>query len=122
VRKKIIRLLSAERRASRLVIVITWIPLIISDGLNVVANPGRLDQSQEVRGARERVREPESTKQSWGDDVTERAGHDAEIKQLFAVVLSLQPTPVPHGKIQVFIVVIGGEQVDDWIYDVDGDN
>jgi hypothetical protein len=68
------------------------------------------------------VRELESMKQSWGDDVAERAGDDAEIEQLFAVALSLQPTAVPHVRIQVFIVVIEHEQVDDRIYDVDGEN
>jgi hypothetical protein len=104
------------------VTVLTWIPVFISDGLNVVANPGRLDDSQEARDARQRVRELDSAEQSWGGDAAERAGDDAQIEQLFAVELAPQPTLAPHVQIQVFSVEIEGEQVDDRVDDVDGEN
>ena len=81
---------------SSIVIVLTWIPVFISDGLHVVANPGRLDDSQEARGACQGVRQLESAEHSWGDDAAERAGDDAQTEQVFGVVLALQPTLVPH--------------------------
>ena len=43
--------LQSERAHSRIVILLTWIPVFISNGLNVVANPGRLDDTQEARDA-----------------------------------------------------------------------
>jgi hypothetical protein len=88
----------------------------------VVANPGRLDDTQEARDAWQRVRELESVKQSRGDDTAERAGDDAQIEQLFAVELAPQPTLAAHVQIQVFSVKIEGEQVDDRVDDVDGEN
>jgi hypothetical protein len=48
--RRIIRLQS-ERAHSRIVIVLTWIPVFMYDGRNVVANPGRLDGTQEARDA-----------------------------------------------------------------------
>src|SRR5258707_15818752 len=94
---------------SCVVIVLTWVPVFISDGLHVVANPGRLDDGQETRDARQRVGQLESAEQSWGDDAAERAGDDAQIEQFFAVVLVPQPTLALHIKIQVFYFKIEGE-------------
>ena len=121
--RRIIRLVRADSLAdSCIVIVLTWIPVFISDGLNVAANPRRLDDRQEARDAWQRVGELESAEQSWGGDAAERAGDGAQIEELFAVELAPQPTLAPQVQIQVFDVEIEGEQVDDRVDDVDGEN
>ena len=97
---------------------LTWIPVLILDGLHAVLDPGRVHDFQETRDALQGVCQSEGAECPWGGDPTEFAAHRAETEQVFGLVLSLQTTLVLHIQIQVLGVEIKRNDVDDGMYDV----
>jgi hypothetical protein len=97
---------------------LTWIPILVFDGLHKLVRPGRFHNRQEPVDAFQGVGQPEGAEYPWGNDVAELAACDSEVEKFLRVMLASQAALVSC----VFKVKIEEKHVDDDMYNVGREN